>query len=203
MLEGLHDLGNWMLSWAGTPYGVAALAGVAFAEASFLPILPDILLIALCLLDPAGAFLYAGICSLASALGGIFGYELGRWGGRPLVKWVISERKLRFIERYYQKYDVWPVAIAGFVPLPYKFFTISAGVFLLDLKRFILASVLARSGRFFLLGVFLYFFGEPAAAFIQDYAEVMAMTVAGLLILATIFLYCHARRQSTDALKSS
>jgi membrane protein YqaA with SNARE-associated domain len=139
----------WVISWASTPYGGAALFLNAVAESSFSPFPPDVLLIALSILRPPLACGYAAICSLGSVLDGVLGCFLGLKGGRPLLQRLISEERIRFVERYYQKYDIWAVGIAGFTPIPYKAFTISAGVFVLDLKRFILVSVISRSARFF------------------------------------------------------
>ncbi|MBW1710998.1 MAG: DedA family protein, partial [Deltaproteobacteria bacterium] len=98
------------------------------------PIPPDALLIALCLINPKAAFIYAFICALGSVLGGIIGYFIGLKGGRPLLKRWFKSEKISLVENYYQKWDVWAVGIAGFTPIPYKIFTISAGVFDLNVR---------------------------------------------------------------------
>ena len=197
MLEAVHELGSWVVSWAYTPYGVIALGVIAFAESSFFPIPPDVLLIALCLISPDRSMRYAAICSLASVLGGMFGYGLGRAGGRPLVRRLFSEEKLLFVQNYYQKYDAWAVGIAGFTPIPYKVFTITAGVCLIDLKRFILASIVGRAGRFFLVGALLYFFGEPIAVWIQRYFNLFSILFILMLVLGFVIIHYWSRRNLT------
>ena len=173
----------WVISWASTPYGGVALFLNAVAESSFFPLPPDVLLIALSILNPSFAFGYAAICSLGSVLGGVVGYVLGLKGGRPLLQRLISEERIRFVERYYQKYDIWAVGIAGFTPIPYKAFTISAGVFALDLKRFILISLVSRSARFFLVGLMIFIFGETAKLYLTKYINTFSIAFVVLLIL--------------------
>ncbi|MGA7878089.1 MAG: VTT domain-containing protein [Desulfoferrobacter sp.] len=195
MLESLHALSNWVISWAYTPYGGMALAMLAFAESSFFPIPPDVLLIALCLINPKGSLIYAAICSIASVLGGGFGYGLGRYGGRPLLRRMFSEAKTQLVESYYQRYDVWAVGIAAFTPIPYKVFTIAAGVFLLDLKRFMLASFIGRSGRFFMVAMLFFFFGKPIAAFIRSYLNILSVLFVIALVGGFALIHYWSRRK--------
>jgi membrane protein YqaA with SNARE-associated domain len=186
----------WVISWAYTPYGGAALFLNAVAESSFFPLPPDVLLIALSIFRPPWAFGYATICSLGSVLGGVIGYFLGLKGGRPLLKRLLSEERIRFVERYYQKYDVWAVGIAGFTPIPYKVFTISAGVFVLDLKRFILVSLVSRSARFFLVGLVIFFFGEAAKTYLTKYINTFSIAFVALLILGFLAIRYLAKRMA-------
>jgi len=182
MLSWIHDMAHWVAHWANTPYGPVALFVLAFAESSFFPIPPDVLLIALALLDPDSALYYALICSIGSVLGGAFGFFLGLKGGRPLLLKLFSKEKIAMVETYYQKYDVWAVGIAGFTPIPYKVFTISAGVFNLDFKRFLVASLLSRSGRFFLVAAFIAIFGQKIKPFLKEYFNLVTITFIVLLI---------------------
>jgi membrane protein YqaA with SNARE-associated domain len=186
----------WVISWAYTPYGGVALFLNAVAESSFFPLPPDVLLIALSILRPPLSFVYAAICSVGSVLGGVLGYFLGLKGGRPLLRRFISEERIRFVERYYQKYDIWAVGIAGFSPIPYKAFTISAGVFVLDLKRFILISLVSRSGRFFLVGLVIFLFGEMAKTFLTKYIDTFSIAFVALLILGFLAVRFFARRMA-------
>ncbi len=188
----------WVISWASTPYGGMALFLNAVAESSFFPLPPDVLLIALSIIRPPLSFVYAAICSLGSVLGGILGYFLGLKGGRPLLQRLISEERIRFVERYYQKYDIWAVGIAGFTPIPYKVFTISAGVFVLDLKRFILVSVISRSARFFLVGLLIYFFGETAKLYLTKYIDTFSIAFVALLILGFFAVRFFAKRMAVN-----
>ncbi|MBW2039755.1 MAG: DedA family protein [Deltaproteobacteria bacterium] len=185
---------SWVISWAYTPYGVLALFLNAFAESSFFPIPPDLLLIALSLIRPQWALGYATICSVGSVLGGVLGYFLGLKGGRPLLQRVISEERIRWVERYYQKYDVWAVGIAGFTPIPYKVFTISAGVFVLDLKRFIFISLVSRSARFFAVGLMIFLFGETVKSYLTEYIDIFSIAFVVLLVLGFLAIRFFSKR---------
>jgi membrane protein YqaA with SNARE-associated domain len=186
----------WVISWAYTPYGGVALFLNAVAESSFFPLPPDVMLIALSIFRPPWAFGYATICSLGSVLGGVVGYFLGLKGGRPLLRRLMSEERIRFVERYYQKYDIWAVGIAGFTPIPYKAFTISAGVFALDLKRFILISLVSRSARFFSVGLVIFLFGETAKTYLTKYIDTFSIAFVALLILGFLAIRYIAKRMA-------
>ena len=186
----------WVISWAYTPYGGVALFLNAVAESSFFPLPPDVLLIVLSILRPPLSFVYAAICSVGSVLGGVVGYVLGLKGGRPLLQRFISAERIRFVERYYQKYDIWAVGIAGFTPIPYKAFTISAGVFVLDLKRFILISLVSRSARFFLVGLVIFLFGETAKLYVTKYINTFSIAFVALLILGFLVIRFFAKRMA-------
>lgn len=182
--DNLHALVEWVAHFAHTPYGAWALFTLSFAESSFFPIPPDVLLLALCVAQPESSLWFALICSVASVLGGLFGYWIGLKGGRPLMMRMFNHKKVQVVEDYYQRWDVWAVGAAGLTPLPYKLFTISAGVFELNLPRFILASVLSRSARFFGVGVLFWLFGAAIQSFIKQYfgwitAGIFVLLVAG------------------------
>lgn len=153
---------------------------LSFAESSFFPIPPDTLMIPLALVNPKMAIFYALLTTISSVIGGVFGYFIGAKGGRPLVQKIIKEKKLYQVKILYQKYDVWAVLVAGFSPIPYKIFTIAAGLFELDLRRFIIASFLGRGGRFFLVGGLIFIYGEKIKYFLTHYLE---WAIVGLTIL--------------------
>ena len=160
IFDWVKDLSVWVMHWANTPYGGLALFVLAFCESSFFPIPPDVLLIGLCMANSPMSFWYALICSLGSTLGGMLGYGIGRIGGRPLLeRWVRAER-IQLVERHYQRWDVWAVAVAGFTPIPYKVFTIAAGALHMLLPAFVLASIIGRGGRFFLVAGLIMWGGE-------------------------------------------
>lgn len=182
-MEWLRELTAWVLAWAYTPYSTVALAVLAFAESSFFPIPPDTLLIALGLMRPQTALVLALVTTIGSVAGGVFGYALGRYGGRPLLLRLFGEEKVAGVQALYRKYDVWAVFFAAFTPIPYKVFTVSAGVFALDFKRFIIASILGRAGRFFLVGAALALFGDQVQYYLTNYFE-LAVTALALLALA-------------------
>ncbi len=161
-------------------YAVVGLFLLAFAESSFFPIPPDAMMIPMAVLNPAMALVYAAITTLGSVLGGIFGYFIGIKGGKPVVKRFISANKLKLVQDYYHKYDVWAVSLAAFTPIPYKVFTIAAGLFDLHLWRFIIASALGRGGRFFIIGGLIYVFGPTIKLFLDKYLN---LAIIGLTIL--------------------
>ena len=178
----VKDLYDWTIHWAATPNAVWALFMISFAESGFFPIPPDFLLIPMCLGDPANAFFYATVCTVASVLGGVFGYGLGRFGGRPLMNRLFHPDKTQWAEQLYQKYDAWAIGVAAFTPVPYKVFTVSAGVFNVSLKVLVLVSIFGRGARFFMVAGLIYFFGAEIREFIDRYFEVLTLVMTGLLI---------------------
>ena len=123
----MSGLIQWVIAWSQTPSSVAALFVLAFAESSFFPVPPDVLLIAMALIRPREAFVFALVCSAGSLFGGMFGYFLGWLGGRPLLHRLFSEAKIKMVRDAYEKYEVWAIGIAGFTPIPYKVFTLFWG----------------------------------------------------------------------------
>jgi membrane protein YqaA with SNARE-associated domain len=189
MIRRLYD---WVLSWAETPYGSWALFLLAFSESSFFPIPPDVLLIALAVAIPNKSFKYALICSFGSVLGGCFGYLIG-WKfmaliGNRIVELYGLTPQVETIEILYNKYDAWAVGIAGFTPIPYKVFTISAGVFQINFLVFVIASLVSRSARFFLVGGLIYTFGPQIQRFIDKYFNLLATTFTVLLVVGFIII---------------
>jgi len=182
----LKRLYNWVLSWAASPWGAWALFVLAVAESSFFPIPPDILLIALGLSIPAKSFRYALICSVGSVLGGVIGYYIGYGLYETVGSYVVNLYNLQDafdkIKLMYQDNAFMAVAIAGFTPIPYKVFTIAAGVCRINLGVFILASVLSRSARFFIVATIIRFGGAPAKKFIDRYFNLLTIIFVVLLI---------------------
>ena len=179
----LTDLFRWVESFADKPHGATALFVFAFAESSFFPIPPDVLLIPLCLGDPARSFWFATICTAGSVVGGAFGYGLGYWGGRPLVRRMFRAERVAAVERMYGRYNAWATGIAGLTPIPYKIFTVSGGAFAIDFKVFLLASLVSRGLRFFAVAALLYVFGEPIRGFIEDNLDWLSVAFVILLVL--------------------
>ena len=188
----IRMLYDWVLGWADRPGGPWALAAFAFAESSFFLIPPDVLLIPLCLAAPRRALWFAALSTIFSVLGGIFGYVIGAVAfdslGRPVLELYGLMDGFDRLRELYQTYDVWAVGIAGFTPIPYKVFTISAGFFGLNFAVFVFASTLGRGGRFFLVAILLRLFGEPIKEFIDRYFNwltlvVVVLFVGGFLVL--------------------
>lgn len=182
----LRRLYDWVLTWAHSRYGVPALFLLAFAESSCFPIPPDVLLMALAMSVPKRAFYFALICSIGSVLGGMVGYLIGyafmeALGNHILAMYGLMD-KWDYVGRLYQTYAGWAVAIAGFTPIPYKLFTIAGGAFKIDFLVFVIASVLSRSARFFIVAGLIYVFGPPIKSFIDKYFNLLAVVFMVLLI---------------------
>ncbi len=182
----IKRLYNWTLSWADSKWGAVALFIMAFAESSFFPIPPDILLIALCLGRTKKAFNYALICTLGSVLGAAGGYALGFYVWQGVSGWFIpsifSQESFDAVAATYQEWNFWAVFTAGFTPIPYKIFTIAAGVCNINLVMFIVASIVSRGMRFFLIGWLIWKFGAPIKTFIDKYFNLLAVAFTVLLI---------------------
>lgn len=166
-------------------YGIIGLISLSFAESSFFPIPPDVLLLPMAFMNRSLAILYALLTTISSTLGGIFGHFLGRKFGKPLLKKLFKEDKIEKVEDYFKKYGGWAVGIAGFTPIPYKIFTISAGAFGVRLSIFTISSLIGRGGRFFLEGLIIFFFGDTAKYYLTNYFEII--TISLTLIIALIY----------------
>jgi membrane protein YqaA with SNARE-associated domain/membrane-associated phospholipid phosphatase len=147
--------------------GAFGLFILAFAEASFFPIPPDVVLIPLSLISPKNAIYYSCITAASSTLGGIFGYIIGVRAGRPLLLRFAGGKRFKQIEKMFGRYGGWAVAIAGFTPIPYKIFTIASGVFRMKITTFTIAALLSRSIRFLIEGTVIMVMGENALVYIN------------------------------------
>ena len=188
----IRKLYDWVLHWATTRYAIPVLFLVSFTESSFFPIPPDVLLIAMVIAAPAGWFRLALICSIGSVLGGMFGYLIGYQFmdiiGNHIVEFYHFQEKWEKIGVLYDKYDVWAVLAAGFTPLPYKVFTLSAGAFKINFSTFVLASAVSRSARFFLVAALLYKFGPPFKVLIEKYFNLFTIIFVFLLVFGFFLL---------------
>ena len=184
---------DWMLSWGNSRWGAVALFCFAFAESSFFPIPPDVLLIALCLGAATRAFRFAAICTVGSILGALAGYAIGYYAWQngageytALAEWfyahIFSIEAFNRVKALYDTYDFWIVFTAGFTPLPYKIFTISGGLFHINLAMFIVASIISRGLRFMLIAGLIWKFGAPIKTFIDKYFNLLAIVFTVLLI---------------------
>lgn len=168
MIRGLY---NWTMGLAETRYALAALALVAFVESSVFPIPPDILMIPMILATPRRAWLIAGIACGSSVLGGLLGYYIG-YGlfesvGRPVLEFYGKDAYFDEFALRYNEWGAWAVLIAGVTPFPYKVITIMSGATGLSLPVFIVASIIARGLRFFVVAALLWKFGAPIRDFIE------------------------------------
>ncbi|SFV37896.1 YqaA family protein [Hyphomicrobium facile] len=182
MLRGIYD---WTMRMAASARAPWALAGVSFAESSFFPIPPDIMLIPMVLSQPRKAWWYATIATVASVIGGLLGYAIGYYLydaiGEPILKFYGREHALDAFQTFVQEYGVTAVIVKGMTPIPYKVVTIAAGVGKMDILAFVGASIVARAMRFYLVASLLYFFGEPIRSFIEG--RLALVTTAFLVLL--------------------
>lgn len=182
----LRSLYDWVLHWADTPYGVPALFVLAFAESSFFPVPPDVLLIALAIAIPKRAFRYATVCSVASIIGGMLGYLLGlqfyELIGAKIIEFYGYHEQYQSVANLYQEYGTWAVFVAGLTPIPYKVFTIASGAFHFPFVKFLLASIFSRSLRFFAVSALIWVFGPKIKSFIDKYFNLVVIAFTVLLI---------------------
>lgn len=182
----MRRLYDQCMEWLQTPYGIWVLFAIAFVESSFFPIPPDVFLIALCIAVPRKSFKYAAVCAIGSVLGGAFGYGLGMWFmesvGTPIMNMYGLSEKYVTVQSLYQEYDALAVGAAGFTPLPYKLFTITAGAFHINFPTFMLVSLVSRSARFFLVAVFIWKFGAPVKVYIEKYFNILSVVFLVLLV---------------------
>ena len=190
----------WVLHWAETPYGTPALFVLSFAESSFFPIPPDVLQIALSVSKPRRSFYYAAVSVLASVLGAVFGWYIGYalWNviGEFVMAhfgWVgFTQENFDKVADLYNQYGFMAITVAAFTPLPYKIFTIAAGVFKIGLPVLLVASVLGRSARFFAVATCIYLFGPAVKDLIERYFELatvvfVVLLVGGFLLIKWVF----------------
>lgn len=177
---------NFLVTWTKNifePLGSLGLFILAFMESSFFPIPPDILLIVLCVAEPEKALLFALICTAGSVIGGMFGYLIGYEGKEVILTKFFSQRKIAKVHNLFNKYEVWAVGIAGFTPIPYKIFTITAGVFYVNFKKFVIASTIGRGLRFFTEAILIMFFGEAMINMMQKHFNLGTVMIAAAVFL--------------------
>ena len=194
--RGLRALYDWMMRNASGRNARAGLAACAFAEASFFPIPPDLMLVPMVLADRRNAFWLACWCTFWSVLGGMLGYAIGALLYDTLGQWLISAygmaKGLDDFQAWYDKYGMWVILIKGASPLPYKLVTIASGFAHYNLALFIGLSVITRGARFGLVAGLLYWKGETARRFIEKYLEWVLLgflTVVVLGVLAVKYLF--------------
>jgi membrane protein YqaA with SNARE-associated domain len=181
---------NWVVHFADTPHGERALFLLSFAESSFFPVPPDVLLAPLTLGAPKKWFRFALSCSIASVLGGILGYMIGVFLWDQIGGWVFAhlggvgftEENFAAFQDGYNKYDFWIVFTCGFTPLPYKVCTITAGIARIMFPGFLIASAVSRSARFFIVAGLFGWKGEAIRPFIEKYFNWLSLAFMILLI---------------------
>jgi membrane protein YqaA with SNARE-associated domain len=182
----LRRLYRWVLALSEKPSAPWALAGVSVTESSFFPIPPDVMLVPMCLARPDRAFRYAGICTIASVLGGLLGYAIGYLLydtiGSFLIRLYGYAEEAEAFRAAYAEWGHWIILIKGATPIPYKIVTITSGFAAYDLFWFVVLSVITRGARFYMVALILYFWGEPAREFIEKRLELVAFAALVALV---------------------
>ena len=194
-MKWIRQLYDWVLEWSDSKYGPLALGIIAFAEASFFPIPPDVLLIPLALGMRSKALRFGLFCSIYSVLGAILGYGIGSflwWSGAGVFSGLaqfffdvipgFTTELFYSIKVKYETWNFWVIFTAGFTPIPFKVFTVSAGAFDINFILFLIASTISRSARFLLVSGLIWKYGEPIRDFIDNYFNRLAILFTILLI---------------------
>lgn len=180
-----------VLSWARHPHAERYLAALSFAESSFFPIPPDVMLAPMCLAERAKAWRFAILTTMASVAGGVAGYLIGYFLFELIEPWLRTSHYWPGYLRARTWFDQWGVIavfVAGFSPIPYKIFTIAAGAATLTFPGFVLASLIGRGGRFFLVAGLIVAGGERMAAMLPKYVERIGWAVVAITLAAGLWL---------------
>lgn len=180
------------MGWAERPGATWALLLIAFAESSFFPVPPDVLLIAMCVGAPRASFRFALVCSVGSVVGGAFGWLLGAAAWHVVkdlfIPYVFAQSTFDYVQALYQGNAFVAILTAAFTPIPYKVFTVAAGVLDVSLSTLLVASAIGRSARFFAVATVFFFLGQQVRALIERYFDLLtwaflALGVAGFLAI--------------------
>jgi len=192
----MRRLYDWVIRLAGHPRAIPAMGVVSFAESSFFPIPPDVMLVPMILANRQKAFTIALVCTVCSVLGGLLGYAIGFYFFETIGAWVVKTYGLQAgLEKFrdeFTRYGTWVILIKGLTPIPYKLVTIASGAAHFDLFTFVWASIVTRGVRFFLVAALLWKYGEPIRAFIEKRLTLVMWTFLIVLVggfVAVKFLF--------------
>lgn len=180
---------NRVLLWAEHPKANRFLMALSFAESSFFPIPPDVMLAPMCLAKPSKGYYYALLTTIASVLGGVFGYLIGMFSFElvaPLIEWLKYDEKFDLVKLWFADWGFWAILIAGFSPIPYKLFTIAAGMLGMAFIPFVIASIIGRGARFFLLAGLVSLGGEKLRNKLNDYIEIIGWCSIAILLVGVL-----------------
>ena len=181
---------NGLIEWTNKTFGShngTGLFALAFMESSFFPIPPDILLVAFTLANPESFLWFALICTIGSVLGGMFGYLIGYLGEQVILEKLVSKNKIAKVHRLFERYEALAILIAGFTPIPYKVFTIAAGVFYIDFWIFILMSIISRGARFFLVAYLTMLYGD----YVTNLLDKIDLFLIALVVVGIVAYYFY------------
>ena len=182
---------QWTLCWAEHKFAPHILAILTFAESVFFPIPPDVLLAPMVIAKPKNAWKLASLTTIASVIGGVVGYSLGYLMFEPWIEPIIIEfgYQTRFdkIMLWFSEWGVWVVFLAGFSPIPYKLFTVSAGFLQMAFLPFLFVSAIGRGMRFFLVAGLIKWGGAPMEKKLRQYIDILGWGIVGLIIIVYLF----------------
>ena len=182
---------DWTLRLAGHRRAPWYLGGLSFAESSFFPIPPDVMLAPMTLARPDRAWFFATLTTLTSVLGGVLGYAIGWFAFDAAEPWLHEYHlweKYQAAQTWFETYGVWAVFVAGFSPIPYKVFTIAAGAMHMAFLPFVIASVIGRGGRFFLVAGLIRLGGERFAQGLRKWVDVLGWLLVAAIVAAWFLL---------------
>ncbi len=192
MSEWIHMFETWLMD-----YGIWGLILVSFADSSFFPIPPDVLLIPMSIANPDSALLYALYTTVASVIGALFGWWIGKKLGRPILVYLFKEERIQKVEDYFNKFGPMAILIAGLTPIPYKIFTIFAGVSGIRIRVLVIWSIIGRGFRFFLEAAIIMALGEKAKPFIEQNFAILSFVVGAVLVVLYIGYVMIKRRRTS------
>ena len=187
IFEPLYDR---VMSWSRHRHAPRYLATLSFAESSFFPVPPDVMLAPMAAARPRSSLRFAAITTVFSVLGGLFGYALGWLAFEAISPWLIDSgygEQMGQAQEWFAQWGIWVVLVAGFSPIPYKLFTITAGALVMPLLPFILASLLGRGARFFAVALVMAWLGPQADRHLRPYMERIGWATVVLLLTAIVF----------------
>lgn len=183
MLRKIYD---WCIAAADKPYAIWLLGAVSFAESSFFPVPPDVMLIPMSLARPQRAWLYAVVCTVTSVAGGVLGYAIGSLLYDSVGQWLIQlygyGDKVETFRASYAQYGAWIILLKGLTPIPYKIVTITSGFANYNIWLFILFSIIARGGRFFVVAILLNRYGETIRHYIEKHLTLFVWISLAVLV---------------------
>ncbi|MFM9153616.1 MAG: YqaA family protein [Methylocystis sp.] len=192
----MKKLYDWTMSLAASPHAAWALGAIAFAESSFFPVPPDVILVPMTLAQPKKAWLYASICTVASVAGGALGYAIGALFYDTIGQWLISlygyGSKLESLRQFYAEWGALFILVKGFTPIPYKLVTIVSGLLAYNFPLFICLSFITRGARFFILTAAINHFGDTVREKLESHFGIfigvmILIVVAGFALAAKMF----------------
>lgn len=192
----MKKLYDWTMSLAASRHAPLALGAIAFAESSFFPVPPDVILVPMTLAEPKKAWYFAGICTIASVAGGALGYAFGALFYDTIGQWLINlygyGEKMEALRAFYAQWGAIFILVKGFTPIPYKLVTIVSGLLAYNFPLFIVLSTVTRGARFFVLAAAINRFGDPIRSKLESHfglfiASLAVIVVAGFALAAKMF----------------